>query len=129
MPILTVNLSPENSLTVIRGASKTLDMTITDTDTGRAADLTGGRIVLTVKESVTDARPVIQKISDEATQAEITLPRSGIARIYLVPADTQNLTLKDYVFDVWVILASGKRYHVIQPSVFTIQPGVTLQAL
>ena len=129
MPILPINILPENALTVIRGASKTLEMTVTDADTGLAADLTGGRVVLTVKEAVTDTMPVIQKVSDEVTQAEITQPRKGIARIYLVPGDTQNLTLKDDVFDVWVILASGKRYPVVQPSVFTVQPGVTLLAL
>lgn len=129
MPVLPINILPENAVSIIRGSSKTLEMTVIDADTGKPADLTGGKVVLTVKEAVTDLNPVIQKISTDVTQAEITVPRGGIARIYLVPGDTQTLALKDYVFDVWVVLASGKRYPVVQPSVFTVQPGVTLLAL
>ena len=32
----------------------------------------------------------------------------------------------EYVFDVWVILSSGKQYPVIPPSKLVVEPGVTV---
>ena len=128
MPIDPITILPENAVSIIRGTSKTLEMLVTDSK-GKPSDLTGAKVVLTVKETVGATNPIIQKISDFPAQAEITVPRSGIARIYLVPGDTQTLAIKQYVFDVWVILANAKRFAVIQPSVFEVQAGVTLLAL
>jgi len=116
---------PENSLEVIRGTSKTLELTVTD-DAGKAVDLTGARIIFTVKQVITESLPLIQKTSDTPTQAEITVPREGKARIYLQPNDTQGLEAIEYVFDVWLILTSGKRFAVVPSSIFTVKPGVTL---
>jgi hypothetical protein len=84
---------------------------------------------MTVKENTTDINPLIYKTSAHGTQAAITLPRTGIAEIYLVPADTQNLAVKQYLFDVWVILSSGKRHQVVKPSTFDLQPSVSSIAL
>jgi len=103
-------------------------MIVTDSD-GKASDLTGARVVLTVKETVADTNPIIQKISDFPAQAEVTVPRSGKAKIYLIPSDTQTLAIKQYVFDVWIILPNGKRFAVVPPSIFEVQAGVTLLAL
>ena len=128
MPLQSITILPENAVTVIRGTSKTLEMIVTDSD-GKASDLTGARVVLTVKETVADTNPIIQKISDFPAQAEVTVPRSGKAKIYLIPSDTQTLAIKQYVFDVWIILPNGKRFAVVPPSIFEVQAGVTLLAL
>lgn len=128
MPIQPITILPENTLTLIRGTSKTLELVVTDAD-GKVVDLTGGKIVMTVKALATDPNPIIQKTSDIPTQAEITVPREGKARIYLVPGDTQTLTVKQYTFDVWLVMTSGKRFAVVPPSVFEVQAGVTLLAL
>lgn len=122
------NMLPENSVTVIRGSSKTLELTVTDAN-GTAVDLTDARVVMTVKCKVEDRDWLIQKTTDDALQAVITAPRSGIARIFLVPADTQNLDPKQYVFDVWTVLSNGRRFAVVQPSVFEVTAGVTVLAL
>lgn len=118
-------LFPENSLTIIRGASKTLKLTVAD-ENAAMVDLTGARIYFSVKVSDRDPQPLFQKSSNNPAQAEITVPREGIALIYLQPSDTQNLDPHEYVFDVWVILANGKRYPVVKPSVFKVDPGVSL---
>lgn len=117
-------LYPENSIVIVRGSSKTLELTVTDED-DKVVDLTGGRVYFSVKVSTSDPQPLFQKSSLVTTQAEITQPRLGIARIYLQPSDTQNLDPHEYVFDVWVILANGKRYPVVKPSIFAVQPGVS----
>jgi hypothetical protein len=116
---------PENSLEVIRGTSKTLELVITD-ESGGVVDLTGARIVFSVKTSPGDPLPLIQKTTDHVAQVEITLPREGKARIYLQPSDTQTLEALQYVFDVWLILTSGKRFAVVPSSIFAVKPGVTL---
>ena len=125
MPLQAINILPENSVTIVRGSSKTLEIAITDSE-GKAANITGAKVIFTVKADPSDNSPLIQKNSDHSSQAELTLPRLGKARIYISPSDTQNMAAKQYVFDVWVILASGKRYVVIPTSTFEIQQGVTL---
>ena len=123
-----LSLLPENAVTIIRGTSKTLELLVTDS-VGKAVDLTGAKIVLSVKENLGDTNPLIQKSSDVSMQAQVTAPRLGKAQIYLVPADTQTLSIKQYVFDVWAIFAGGKRFAVVPPSIFEIQAGVTILAL
>lgn len=119
---------PINSLDVIRGSSKTLALTVLD-ETGAPVDLTGARVIFTVKSSPTDGVPLVQKDSNVPTQVGIDSPRTGEAKIYLQPADTHGMDPIEYIFDVWVVLASGKRYPVVQPSIFRIKPGVTVLAL
>lgn len=123
---MTDILLPKNALTVTRGTSMTLRLTVTDPSTNKPVDLTGGRVVLTVKGRVEDSVPLIMKTTDVELQAAITQPTAGIAEIYLVPTDTERKTIKQYVFDVWVVLANGKRYAVIPPSIFDLQAGVTV---
>ena len=125
----TSYLAPENSISVIRGTTKTLKLTVTDS-TGTAVNLTGGKLVLTVKSSIYDDLPLVQKLTTDPDQAAITLPREGVVEFYLEPADTQALVPRDYIFDVWYIAAtSGERYAVVPPATFTVTPGVTLLPL
>lgn len=125
-------LLPENAITIVRGSSKTYELIVTDDGpgaSGKAVDLTGARVVFSVKRDIDDPETavLIRKDSQtDVTQAEITLPREGKARIYLVPADTQTFAPAEYVFDVWVFLPNGKRYPVIPPSIFNVTLAVTL---
>jgi hypothetical protein len=84
--------------------------------------------LFTVKRDLAEVAPLIQKDSAVGpAQIEImTPPKAGKARIYLSPSDTQRLDAREYVFDAWVVLSSGKRHPVIPPSVFEIEPGVTV---
>lgn len=118
------SLSPANTITMTAGTSKTFNLTVTDCD-GNPVDITGARIIFTVKGCVDDTQPIIQKDSNNPLEIVLTLPRLGQAQIYLQPADTLNLDPGEYVFDVWVILPSGKRYQVIIPTPFIIKAGVT----
>lgn len=117
-------LYPANAIQIVRGASRTLELTVTD-DNNAPVDLTNGKLYLSVKVAPLDERALLQKTSADPLQIDIFAPRSGKAKIYFQPADTANLDTHEYVFDVWAVLANGRRYPVIQPSVFAVQPGVT----
>jgi hypothetical protein len=123
----TEMLLPENAIEIIRGTSKTLELLVVDED-GVAVDLTNGAIVFSVKKRTDDVLPLIQKKSTVPAEAEIVAPREGRARIYLIPADTQNLEVMPYVFDCWLLL-TGKRYAVVPPSTFLVLAGVTFLPL
>lgn len=121
----TDSILPKNAVCITRGTSKTFQITVTD-GSNRAVDLTGSRVLFSVKQALADSRPLIQKDSNFGSQILITNPRCGIAQIYVTPADTQFLDPEDYLYDVWVVLTGGNRYAVIPTSIFQVQPGVTL---
>ena len=131
-----LNILPENALLVTRGTSKTLQLFVSESHSGpefedgrrhrRPVDLTGARLLFTVKRRLEDPRPLFQKTSDSGSQIEIINAKAGLAQIYLLPEDTQYLEVRDYLFDAWVVLASGSRLVVIPTSVFSIQAGVTI---
>lgn len=119
-------LLPENAVPVIRGTSKTLKLTLVDL-ANKPVNLTGATVHFTVKKEILDRVPIIKKSSQVLTEIEIqSPPEDGVARIFLDPADTQDLEPNLYTFDVWVILSSGKRYQVVKTSVLELHPGVTV---
>lgn len=118
-------LLPENAVSVTRGTSKTLVLTVKDKD-DKPVNLTGATIYFSVKRKETDTgNPLIQKISTDSAQIEIPNPTDGIAKIYLQPSDTQNLDITQYKFDVWMVSAIGKRFVVVKPSIFNVEAAVT----
>jgi hypothetical protein len=121
-------LSPDNSITIYRGASKTVQLTVLQDDATTPVDLSNARAVLTVKKDIGDAQPIFQKSTDIIQQALITNAKGGVVQFFLVPADTAKLDVRPYVFDVWVQLANGARYPAIVPAVFDVQAGVTIMS-
>lgn len=115
---------PENSISLVRGSSKTVLLTILKPD-GCPYDLTGGRLVLTIKEFNCADQPLLQKLTSDPAQGAITKPREGIAEFYFKPVDTNGLTPKGYSFDVWLITASNDRYVLVPESTFLVTQGVT----
>ena len=128
MPVVPITILPENAVTIIRGTSKTLELVVTDAE-GKAVDMTGARVVMTVKAVITDTNPLIYKSSDNPAQAAVTVPREGKAQIYLTPSDTHTLSAKQYVFDVWMVMQNGKRFAVVPPSTFEVKASVTVLTL
>lgn len=118
-------LLSETGLEIIRGTSRTIEISIIDLD-DEAVDIENTRIIMTVKKNVNDALPLIQKSTDSASQIVITSTRGGLAEIYLIPSDTHNLDPRvDYIFDVWIVFPSGERFAIIPPSLFRVTEGVT----
>ena len=117
-------LLPKNSVEIVRGSSKTLKLKVTDGN-GEIVNLTGATIYFTVKKNVKDELSLIDKSSLSISEIEIPNPTDGTALIYLIPQDTASLAATNYTFDVWVVLSSGERFVVVQPSVFKVTVGVT----
>jgi hypothetical protein len=123
---MTSILGPENQIEILRGASKIYELEVLDGE-GNAVDLTGARVILTVKCKLEDVDSIIQKDSDVgATQIDITHPLEGKAEIKFVPSDTNTMNTGEYIFDVWVVLTSGVSNAVINPSPFIVKAGVTV---
>jgi hypothetical protein len=119
-------LGPENEIEIYRGASKTFELHVTDAEE-EDVDLTGARVIMSVKCDLSDPSPIFQKDSNAgASQIDITTPKEGKAEIKLVPSDTQTMDVGTYVFDIWVVLASGTRSPVVAPSPFKVVAGVTV---
>lgn len=120
----TSYLAPENSVSILRGTTKTFVLTVTAPDL-TPVNLTGGKLVMTVKKGLYEDLPLVQKLTTDSSQGAITKPREGLAEFYFEPRDTQGLSPMDYIFDVWLITSSGDRYAVVTPTTFRVLPGVT----
>lgn len=119
------SMLPANAITIIRGTSKTLVLTIKDKD-GVVVDLTGSTIYMTVRFNATDEICLFQKISTNSLDIEIPNPTDGIAKIYITPEDTYGKKTTRYTYDILIILAGGERHVVVGPAVFEIKAGVTV---
>ena len=114
-------------LTLLRGESKTLRLTVRDKEKN-TVDLTGATIYFTVKTNTGASNAVIFKSSATSAEAEIDpdqVTNRGIGRFFLSPSDTATLAPGKYVYDVWVELAGGDRHAVIRPSQVEIVRAVT----
>ncbi len=116
------------TLVIIRGSSKTLVLTVKDKNK-ELVDLTDSKVLFTIKRNIEDSVGAVRKTTDVAAEA-ILLPQSGStlgqAHIFLSPSDTSGLEpARDYVYDVWVELPSGKRHAVILPSQLDLRRSVT----
>ena len=119
-------LGPSNQIEIYRGSTKTYELEVVDAESV-AINLTGARVICTVKCDVSKPAPLIQKDSAAgATQVEITSPLEGKAHIKFIPSDTKTMDVGEYVFDVWVVLATSEQYPVITPSPFIVLAGVTI---
>ena len=127
---MTHFLLPENAITVLRGQSRTIGLTVKEPDPDspcqkyRLMNLTGCTLYFSVKAAVGDQYPLIFKSSGNPAEIDIIKPREGRALIYLTHLDT-DIDPKEYVFDVWVKLVTGKRNPVIWPSTLKVELGVT----
>jgi hypothetical protein len=122
-----------NAVEVWKGQSKDLEVSVTEevVENGVKKDvpfsLAGATVYFAVKHRTADPQALIRKSSASVSEIEITSPATdGKAMIHIVPTDTSLLDADTYVFDVWVQLASGKRYPVIEVSEFLVKEPVTV---
>lgn len=116
-----------SAVSISRGASKTLRVTVKDA-AGAPVNLTNATVYATVRTQVEASTAAITKVSTNAAQAAVTDGPGGICEVYFTPSDTSALAAAEYKYDVWVVLASGKRYQVISNSTFTVVAAVTVIA-
>lgn len=122
-----------SSIELYQGESKDLNLEIVQSleqpdgnEIEVPVDLTGAKICFTVRKKIGDPEVKIHKDSTNALDVEILTPEeNGLAIIHILTGDTNLLDPGSYVFDVWVILSSGKKVPVIEPSEFLIKEPVT----
>jgi hypothetical protein len=87
-----------------RGDTQRYKLTLKDVSTGTPIDLTGATIWFTMKPAITDddTNAVIQKQVTSHTDAV-----NGETEIVLTNADTQNLVLGTYYYDIQYVAANG----------------------
>jgi len=122
-----------SSIELYQGESKDLEIEIVkeeeDVD-GNPIEvplpLTGSKVCFTVRKLVTDPAIKIAKDSLNVLDIEIKSPATdGIVIIYIVSEDTRLLDPGRYVFDIWVVLSSGKKVPVVEVSEFIVKEPVT----
>lgn len=77
-------------------------------------DISNATCYFTVKVRKDDTAPTIQKSTAVSGEGEIGAANKGEMYFYLVPADTSGLEIRQYVFDIKVVLSSGKVYTVAE---------------
>ncbi len=108
------------NISMIYGDSKSL--IISCSQAGVAVPLVNGDTVyFTVKVKTSDTNKVLQKV--------VTTFTDGKALIEILPADKVVFQVDklpvNYVYDVQINFANGSVKTVIEPSAFTVNPGVT----
>ena len=122
-----------NSVEVYKGESKDLELEVTQivenaegNDEERPVDLTNAQVYFTVRETASAPEVLIAKDSSNALEIEIVSPaEDGLALIHLIPEDTKHMDAGTYVFDIWVVLSSGKQVPVVEVSEFIVREPVT----
>lgn len=122
-----------NSIEIYQGESKDISIEITqevpnvnNVPVEEPVDLTGSALYFSVRSKASSPEVLIEKNSSDALQIEILTPLTGgVAVIHLVPDDTKHINASEYVFDVWIVLSSGKRMPVVEISAFVVKEPVT----
>lgn len=84
-------------------------------------NVTGATGILTVKKTK-DSSAEFTKSTSIPAQGQIGSPDQGELFFYVLPADTVNLDIRQYVFDVKVTLSTGRVYTVLEGIINLQQP-------
>ena len=114
MPYESIELYANNNRT-FRVYVKTPDLNV--------VNVAGATGVFTMKVTKDSDSPILRKSTANPSEGEIGSPDAGELLFYIVPADTVNMSIRQYVFDVRVTLASGKTYAVLE-GVVNLQQSV-----
>lgn len=117
-------LGTKTSVTLVRGTSRTLELQITDVDSGEPIDLTSATLYFSVSTKGRPSVPVVYKDSTNAVQIEIVDAKGGLAAVHIYPADTYYLQESNYAYDVLMDIGTD-RYIVIEQSDFFVRPITT----
>lgn len=104
----------DGAVKLTRGDTARLTVTINNDTSGKEYVIeSGDTLTLTVKKSVSDAVPSIQKVL------------VGTNIFHIEPKDTAQLAFGRYKYDVQLTTAGGDVYTVIEPTTFEIAQEVT----
>lgn len=106
------SIDTRGNITLSQGNTAVMDVVIRNSD-GTEYEMQVGDIArLTVKKSVYDTEPLLQKIVTEGA-------------VHFEPTDTANISFGTYVYDIELTQADGKVFTVQTPRKFVIGEVVT----
>jgi hypothetical protein len=112
IPSNKVKKVPFENLFVTQGDNRTLRVYVKN-PSNEVIDLTGASALLTFRESSTSDDASIQLSTEVPAEGMIGAADRGEIFFFIVPANTNTLELRQYVWDCRVTLASGKVYTVL----------------
>ena len=105
------------NISMTRGDSEAIKVTVKDTIENVVPLLTGDTIYFTVREYTLNTTKIIEKIITEFDDGE--------ALITINPQDTNDLSFAYYVYDIQLTRENGMVKTIIPPSQFLITGEVT----
>lgn len=114
------NAVPYESIDLFANNNRTFRVYVKDSDLN-IINVTGCTGVFTIKKTKADAPQIIKSTAIPA-QGAIGSPDQGELLFYILPADTVNLDIRQYVFDVRLILPSNATYTVLEGVINLQQP-------
>lgn len=112
---------PFEPMDLYAGSDRTFRVYIKTPDLN-IVNLTGCQGLMTVKTDKAATVPTFTKSTLVGAQGAIGSPDQGEMFFYIVPADTQALDIRQYVYDVKLTLATGKKYTVLEGVINLQQP-------
>jgi len=103
---------PYETFYMYSGDSRTMIVYVKDKDQN-PIDLSGATAVLTWKTDKDAASATLTKTTAVAADGAIGAADLGEIYFYLLPDDTNTLTIRQYVWSVAVTLSNGKVYTVL----------------
>jgi len=103
----------ESEVLFYLGNNGTLKFTFYDEDRA-PINLTGGVLTFSVKARENDTTAIISKVTSESAQGNIPVGTDGIVNFLLIPADTEDLRPKKYVYDVQFVDSNGKTFTMVK---------------
>jgi len=111
---------PYESIDMYANNNRTFRVYVKDADLN-VVNVAGSTGVFTFKKTKADAA-LFTKSTAIAGQGQIGSPDQGELIFYILPADTVNLDIRQYVFDVRLTLPSGATYTVVEGVINLLQP-------
>jgi len=121
----------DRNVEVFQKRDQTLQFTL-KTSAGVPFIMTDPKIYFSVKKEGDDldAQAVISKANTKAggsdDQAKLTDGTNGVLEVYIKPDDTKDLDPGDYLYDVVIETAAGKKLQAVEPSRFRILQPITV---
>jgi len=113
------------TIEITNGEDKTINIAVED-ESGVPVDITNGKLIFTVKDNTEESLIQIQKTTDTPGEIDFVDAANGLADLFLIPADTENIRHGDYAFDLWLEEVGGERRNIVPVSKFIILPRVTV---
>lgn len=97
-----------------RGDTARISVQITNDQNGNEYEVSSDdALTLTVRVNARSSDILLQKVV------------TGTSDFYIAPEDTQNLSFREYVYDIQLTTAAGDVYTIITPRTFEITEEVT----